>query len=365
MQSLPHTWPEATLAIALVTLVSYLVADVVARLVQSVLRAVIEDDELEALLVDRPRRLVRLTIFLVTGAVLVFPALSLAGHPTRFGGSPEALLQWLLDAGIRIAIILVVAYAVVRVGSAAARRFEREMARGHGHNATERAKRARTLGRLLQNALSALVIVIAGLMVLRELRVDITPALTGAGIAGLAIGFGAQTIVRDVISGFFLILEDQCRVGDVAVVNGQGGLVEQVNLRTVVLRDDEGTVHVFPNGEVKTLANKSKDFSYFVLGFGVGYDEDPEAVFQAMRDAGATVAANPAFAPFILEPLEVLGIDALESTQVVVKARVKTEPLRQWAVGREIRRQLVRIFAERGIAPPTGRTIVEIEKTGG
>ena len=153
----------------------------------------------------------------------------------------------------------------IRVGSAATRRFEREMSTGTGLDVIERTKRARTLGALLQKTLAVVVIVIAGLMILRELDVDITPVLTGAGIVGLAVGFGAQTLVRDVISGFFLILEDQVRVGDVAVVNGQGGLVEAVNLRTIVLRDEEGTVHVFPNGEVKTLANKSKDFSYYVI----------------------------------------------------------------------------------------------------
>jgi small-conductance mechanosensitive channel len=157
-----------------------------------------------------------------------------------------------------------------------------------------------------------LVTGVAALMILRELRVDITPALTGAGIAGIAIGFGAQTIVRDVISGFFLILEDQCRVGDVAVVNGQGGLVEEINLRTIVLRDEDGTVHVFPNGEVKTLANKSKDFSYYVVTFGIGYDEDPERVTAAMRDAATALTEDPEFRPHILSPFEILGIDAFE-----------------------------------------------------
>ena len=137
------------------------------------------------------------------------------------------------------------------------------------------------------------VVIIAGLMILRELDVDITPALTGAGIVGLAVGFGAQTLVRDVISGFFLILEDQVRVGDVAVVNGQGGLVEAVNLRTIVLRDEEGTVHVFPNGEVKTLANKSKDFSYYVITVGVLYDDDPDRVAAAMQGRGRHADRRP------------------------------------------------------------------------
>ena len=359
--NLPPNWPLVTLALALALIASYVVADVVSRIAQSILHAIIEDREVQEQFVDRPRRVVQLMVFLVTASALASPAVKLAGYRTSFGGNPDALLRWFLDAGLRIVVIAAAAYFVIRIGSAAARRFEREMSRGTGLNVVERTKRAQTLGRLLQKALSVLVVGIAGLMILRELSVDITPALTGAGIAGLAIGFGAQTIVRDVISGFFLILEDQCRVGDVAVVNGQGGLVEEVNLRTIVLRDEEGTVHVFPNGEVKTLANKSKDFSYYVITFGVGYNDDPERVMAAMRDAAATLEADPQFRPHILSPLEIYGIDAFQDSQMVVKARIKTVPLKQWLVGRELRNRMAQVFAERGISPPTGRMIVTLE----
>jgi len=359
--NLPPNWPLVTLALALALIASYVVADVVSRIAQSILHAIIEDREVQEQFVDRPRRVMQLMVFLVTASALASPAVKLAGYRTSFGGNPDALLRWFLDAGLRIVVIAAAAYFVIRIGSAAARRFEREMSRGTGLNVVERTKRAQTLGRLLQKALSVLVVGIAGLMILRELSVDITPALTGAGIAGLAIGFGAQTIVRDVISGFFLILEDQCRVGDVAVVNGQGGLVEEVNLRTIVLRDEEGTVHVFPNGEVKTLANKSKDFSYYVITFGVGYNDDPERVMAAMRDAAATLEADPQFRPHILSPLEIYGIDAFQDSQMVVKARIKTVPLKQWLVGRELRNRMAQVFAERGISPPTGRMIVTLE----
>ncbi len=352
----------AIVALAFAIATAYVVADLVSRVAQSILQAIIADHEVQAQFVDRPRRVVQLVVFLVTAAALASPALKLAGYRTSFGGNPDALLRWFFDAGLRIIVIAIAAYFVIRIGSAAARRFEHEMSRGTGLNVVERTKRAQTLGRLLQKALSVVVIGIAGLMILRELSVDITPALTGAGIAGLAVGFGAQTIVRDVISGFFLILEDQCRVGDVAVVNGQGGLVEQVNLRTIVLRDEEGTVHVFPNGEVKTLANKSKDFSYYVISFGVGYNDDPERVIAAMRDAAKTLEADRDFKPHILAPLEVYGIDAFQDAQIVVKARIKTVPLKQWLVGRELRRRMAKVFAERDIAPPTGRMIVTLEK---
>jgi len=340
------------IAIAGAIALAYLISDIVARVADSVLRAIIEDRETQAQFVDRPRRVVRLLIFLVTVAALASPALRLAGYATRFGGNPEALLRWFLDAGLRIVLIAVGAYFVIRIGSAGARRFEREMSRGTGLNVIERTKRAQTLGRLLQKALSVLVIGIAGLMILRELSVDITPALTGAGIAGLAIGFGAQTIVRDVISGFFLILEDQCRVGDVAVVNGQGGLVEEVNLRTIVLRDEEGTVHVFPNGEVKTLANKSKDFSYFVISVPLPFEADQQVVSQAIRDAAATLLEEPELRAHILEPFELYGMDGLEPGQFVMKGRIKTVPMKQWTVGRELRARITQVFKQRGLDLP-------------
>jgi moderate conductance mechanosensitive channel len=355
---MPSNWPEITLALALAIVVAYLVADFVARLVQSTLRGILADSQYERILVERPRRIIRLVIFLAILSAVAVPALTLAGIETTFGGNRETVARWLLDHGLRIIIILVAAYLVIRIGSASATRFEREMSQGSGLDIIERTKRAQTLGRLLQKALSIVVFGIAALMVLRELDIDITPVLTGAGIVGLAVGFGAQTMVRDIISGFFLILEDQVRVGDVAVVNGQGGLVEEVNLRTIVLRDETGTVHVFPNGEVKTLANMSKDFSYYVLTITVPFEEDPDRVAGAMREAAETLVEDPAYQPHILEPLEVYGVDAWEHGTLIIKARIKTVPLKQWMVGRELRKRIARVFVERGIRVPLPETIV-------
>lgn len=361
MEGLPGNWPVLALSLLLTLVAAYLIAGAVARFVSSTLRAIIPDPETEAHFVERPQRLIKATVFIVAAVALSLPALKAAGFATRFGGEPEALGRWALSSGLHIAIIAVAAYFVNRIGSAAARRFEREMSRGTGLDVIERTKRAQTLSRLLQRTLTIAVGAIAVLMVLRELDIDITPALTGAGIAGLAVGFGAQTLVRDVISGFFLILEDQVRVGDVAVVNGQGGLVEEVNLRTIVLRDEEGTVHVFPNGEIKTLANKSKDFSYYVITVAIPVEEDSDRVIQAMQDAAATLRDDTAFRQDILEPLEVYGIDAWEPGQVTIKARIKTVPLKQWNVGRELRRRITRVFKERDIAVPIPRMDLRIE----
>jgi small conductance mechanosensitive channel len=270
--------------------------------------------------------------------------------------------SWLLAASLRIVIIAIAAYVVIRAGSAATRRFEREMSTGTGLEVIERTKRAQTFSRLLQRTLSVVVIVMAGLMILRELDIDITPVLTGAGIAGLAIGFGAQTLVRDIISGFFMIFEDQVRVGDVVMVNGQGGLVEEVKLRTIVLRDEHGAVHIFPNGEVKTLSNLSKDFSYYVITLNVGFDDDVERATDAMVDAAATLMREPDFTPYILAPLEVLGVDSFDGGHLVIKARIKTVPLKQWVVGRELRRRIAGEFKKRGIRLPTPRMVVDLRQ---
>jgi small conductance mechanosensitive channel len=285
----------------------------------------------------------------------------------RAGDVPEFRNRILVPAALAVTVATtrlspVTAYFVVRVGSAGARRFEREMSSGTGLDVIERTKRAQTLSRLLQKTLTILVMGVAGLMILRELRVDITPVLTGAGIVGLAVGFGAQTLVRDVISGFFLILEDQVRVGDVAVVNGQGGLVEEVNLRTIVLRDEQGTVHVFPNGEVKTLANMSKDFSYFVISLPMSFEEDPDRVIAVMAQVGVGLQEDPDFKPHILAPLEVHGIDALDPGQFAVKARIKTVPMKQWTVGRELRRRLTQAFKDHGIEMPRPTMHLYVEK---
>ena len=208
---------------------------------------------------------------------------------------------------MRVVVIALLAYASVRATALVVRRFEHEVASGSSLDALERGKRARTLGAAVSKVTTVLIVGIAVLMILQQFSIDIAPVLTGAGIAGLAVGFGAQTLVRDVISGFFLLLEDQVRVGDVAAINGTGGLVEQLNLRTIVLRDAEGTVHVFPNGAITTLANKSKDFSYYVIDLRVSYREDPDRVAAILREVGGELQADPAYGPFILAPLEIHG----------------------------------------------------------
>ena len=192
---------------------------------------------------------------------------------------------------------------------------------------------------------------------LSQLGYDVRPILAGAGIVGLAVGFGAQHLVRDVIAGFFLVLEDQVRVGDVAVVNGTGGLVETVTFRTIVLRDLAGTVHIFPNGSVTTLANMTKDWSGYVVDVEVGYQEDTDRIVALMRRVFEELRRDPTHGPLIIEPIEIFGVDAFKDSTVVIKARLKTVPIQQWTVGREYRRRLLLAFAAEGVEVPAPRVV--------
>ena len=216
----------------------------------------------------------------------------------------------------------------------------------------EESKRAETLTRLIRKAVLIGLWIIVALIILKELGVEIAPILAGAGILGLAVGFGAQNLVRDVISGFFFILEDQVRVGDVAVVNGTGGLVEQINFRTIVLRDLEGVVHVFPNGTVSTLSNRTKTWSGYVFDLGVAYKEDTDTVLKIIAQVGEEMMRDPTFGPLMLDAPEIFGVDRFDDSAVVIKGRLKTKPIQQWVVGREFLRRIKYAFDEAGIEIP-------------
>jgi small conductance mechanosensitive channel len=346
-------WQRILLAVLPTLLMAWLASRLTRRAVRAVLVSSLGDTlATSSPLVRGPIRLIGIVVFLLVTALLMFPALRLAGLEPPAGVPRQEIAAWAFGSGFRVALIALLAYALTRATTLLVKRFEYELASASGLDALERGKRARTLGGLISKVASIAIVSIAVLMILREFRIDIAPVLAGAGIAGVALGFGAQTLVRDVISGFFLILEDQVRVGDVAAINGTGGLVEEINLRTIVLRDLDGTVHVFPNGAISTLANRSKDFSYYVIDLGISYQEDPDRVVAVLQEVGAEMQADPQFGPFILEPIEVLGVDAFADWSVRLKLRIKTVPLKQWEVGRELRKRIRRAFDRHGIEIP-------------
>ena len=348
-------WVSVLAAIAVVAAIAYMVSQIAGRFARGALVGILHREQPTGSvspIVHRPIRIVRAAVFLAVFAALLLPSLDLLGVGPRVGVSPASLGEWVFGSGLRIAIIAILAYLVVRLIAASARRLEEELGRQETPDMVERLKRARTLSRLVQNALTATIVVIAALMMLRELRVDITPILTSAGILGLAVGFGAQTLVKDLIGGFFLTFENQVRVGDVATINGTGGLVEAINLRTIVLRDVTGAVHVFPNGSIERLSNLTKDFSYYVIDVSVANNKDPDEVAEVLRRIGQEMQADPRYGPSILEPLEIMGVDSFEDSAMTLKSRIKTLPLKQWEIGREMRRRIKKTFAARGIDIP-------------
>lgn len=220
------------------------------------------------------------------------------------------------------------------------------------NTAMEKEKRANTLMGIAKGVLMVSLWTLFILILLKQLGMDIGPILAGAGIVGLAVGFGAQELVRDAISGFFLLLENRIRTGDVAIVNGQGGLVESINLRTVTLRDVSGVVHTFQNGKINTLANMTKDWSAMVFDIGVAYKEDVDKVIGIIREVGGHLQEDETFSPKILEPIEIFGLDKFGDSAVVIKARIKTLPLEQWNVGREFNKRLKVAFDQQGVEIP-------------
>ncbi len=350
-------WQNTAAGLGLSIAIALLLAQLSARLVRYTLAAATgnpSQDSFTDPITRRPIRVVRAVVFIVIFGLATRPVLNLFDVDLTFGISLEQLTTWLFTQGLRVVLIGLLAYFTVRVAGLGISHFEEIVRLRAGNNADkiELVERVHTISGLVTNAVNIIVWSAASLMMLEELGVNIAPLLTGAGIAGLAVGFGAQNLVRDVISGFFFILEDQVHVGDVVEVNGTSGLVEAVKLRTLVLRDLSGTVHVVPNGEITTLSNKTKEFSYAVLDIGVAYKEDTDHVSAVLHDVGADLEADSDFSDSILASLEILGVSEFGDSAVVIKIRIKTRPLKQWMIGRELRRRIKKAFDTEGIEIP-------------
>ncbi len=266
-------------------------------------------------------------------------------------------INWevLLSGVLRVLVTLVLAWLAMKVLLKLLERLEKHLireSREDGEPPSESRKRIETLTRLLRKAALLTLWIAIGLVLLKDLGVEIGPLIAGAGIAGVAVGFGAQSLVRDIIAGFFIILENQIRVGDVAIINGTGGLVEKINFRTTILRDQGGVVHIYPNGTITTLSNMTNEWSAYVFEIGVAYKENTDRVVETMREVGDAMREEPRFGRLILEAPEIFGVDKLGDSAVVIKGRIKTKPIRQWEVGREFLRRIKLAFDEKGIEIP-------------
>lgn len=267
--------------------------------------------------------------------------------------------QWVVTNGLRIVLIL----ALTVIALKAARMLSvRMLSLFKQKDDMEFKKRAETLSAVIRYILTVGIFIVAAMMILRELGIEIGPMLAAAGIVGLAVGFGAQSLVQDVISGFFILLEDQIRVGDVVNIAGTGGLVERVNLRMTILRDLSGSVHYIRNGQINVVSNLTKEFSCYVFDIGVAYREDVDEVINVIREVGEDLRSDPDYQNDIIEPIEIMGLDQFADSAVVIKARAKTLPLKQWRVGREFNRRLKKKFDECGIEIPFPHTTLYMGK---
>ena len=262
------------------------------------------------------------------------------------------LFNWpaLTATGLRVIGALVVASIAYYALEAVLRRVERSAEKDGVITLQE--QRTRTLVSLLRSVGRVVIWVVTLFMVLGALGLQLAPLLAGAGVVGLAVSFGAQSLVKDVISGLFILIENQFGVGDVVRLEGVSGAVERMTLRVVVLRDVHGVVHIVPNGEIKKVSNLTRGWSRVVLDVAVAYKEDPDRVMDVMRDEGRKLWEDPQWRPLILEQAEVPGIESFGESGVSIRMLVKTLPLKQWDVARELRRRLKHRFSDEKIEIP-------------
>jgi moderate conductance mechanosensitive channel len=214
----------------------------------------------------------------------------------------------------------------------------------------EREKRARTLAGIFKGVAKVVIIIVATITIMAELNIPTAPLIASAGVAGLAISFGAQNLIRDVIGGFFILLENQFKVGDVIRAAGVSGVVEDMNLRVTVLRDTDGAAHFIPNGEIKLVSNLAKEWARAVINVGIAYTENVDRVLGILNQVGEQLKKETPWASSILEPPQVLGIESFDQSQIAIRILIKTRPLKQWEIGREYRRRVKAVFDQNKIA---------------
>lgn len=251
---------------------------------------------------------------------------------------------------LRVLLILIIATFLIVLSRKLIRMF-----RSYMHTrivAAEDGRRFETLARVFRYISTVIIWLVAGMLILSELGVSIAPILGAAGVVGIAVGFGAQSLIKDYFNGFFMLLENQIRQGDAVEISGKTGVVEDITLRHVALRDIEGNVHYIPNGQITIVTNKSRGYAYALINLGVAYREDLEEVYSVMRDTGAALRTDPEIGPKILEDLEIQGVQDWGDSAVVVRCRFKTVAMEQWAVRRAFLGLLKKAFDSHGIEIP-------------
>ena len=275
----------------------------------------------------------------------------------------EVIFPWLLDHGIKIVAIALIAWILGIILSKIISKAVRVMVVPDKNMPPEsEKKREDTLIRIFNGTLKIVIIILALMMILQEAGVEIGPLLAGAGILGLAFGFGGQYLVKDIITGLFIILENQYRIGDVVNIDGTGGAVEDINLRVTILRDLNGTNHHIPHGDIKRVANLSKKWARINLDMGIAYNTNLEHAIKVINQVGNDLAEDPTYKEFILKPPQFLRVNDFADSAIVVKILGETKPLKQWEITGELRKRLKVAFDKEGIEIPFPQRVVHQAK---
>jgi moderate conductance mechanosensitive channel len=282
----------------------------------------------------------------------------------RLGAILQIDGEVLARSGFRVLGIWVLAWLTYRVVRLAARRIEQSVDDGDDSVTTLRERRGHTISQLLRSV-GQVVIVAAALLLTFNVFIDIGPILAGAGILGLAVSFGAQSLVKDIISGFFILFENQFAIGDIIEVAGKSGVVEKMTLRVVVLRDLQGVMHVIPNGEIKVVSNKTRGWSRAVLDVGVAYEANVDRALEVLRDEAAQFSTDKVWGAHLDGPVEVSGVESLGDNSVVLRTLLRTLPGSQWNVAREYRRRIKNRLDREGLEIPFPQRTVHVRVEGG
>ncbi len=275
----------------------------------------------------------------------------------------DKIIPWLLSHGVRIVLIAAAAFLLDKILSRIISRTIRASVKGDENTSPEaEKKREDTLIRIFNGAVNILVIIVALMMIIQELGIEVGPLIAGAGIVGLAVGFGGQYLIRDIITGTFLMLENQYRIGDVVNIEGLSGAVQDISLRKTTLRDLNGTVHHIPHGSITKISNLSKDFARVNLDMGVAYSTNLEHLIEVINRTGNELAADPAFMDAIITPPQFLRVNEFADSAIIVKILGDTKPLRQWEVTGELRKRLKIAFDREGIEIPFPQRVIHQTK---
>jgi len=262
----------------------------------------------------------------------------------------QSILDWLQLSGLKLVFLILGTFVALMVARIVANRLVAFYKKRHTD--LELHKRADTLGSMFRYVLSTGVLVVSLMLILQLFGIELGPLLAAAGVAGIAIGFGAQHLVQDIFNGFFIMLDDEIREGDVVSAAGASGIVEQISLRQTVLRGLDGNVYFIPNGKIDVVTNMTKNFSFCLLKIGVAYRENVDEVFEVLEKVYEEISKVEPYSDWILAPIEILGLDEFGDSALIIQARIKVKPIRQWSLKREFNLRLKRAFDERNIEIP-------------